>query len=175
MPMESGGGGLPCAGGVARLALVVLLLATSLACRMPLLGLPRVAMSSTSPDGRFVAVVRNHPTIDPPDQSIWVGEAGGRLRRVEQLFPDMDWCQAIAWSADSSTVAFVIRRARLRVVRAATGETVYNAWVFEWTGEYPPAIAVKDLALSADGTTASFRGCDRYGDCSGFQTVDLTR
>ena len=162
-----------------RKAAIILLVINCLACSKAQLGLPRTPHSKESPDGRFVAFVRNHITVDPPDQSIWVGHAGASPRKIERLSADMDWCSTIEWSADSSTVAFVIRGGRLRVVDAANGRTLFNEWIVEWHGEYPPAIEIRDLTLSSDGRTARFRGCRaywrdrRYGECSEFKTIDI--
>ena len=157
-----------------RKATVVLLVVIGLACSKAQLGLPRTPHSQESPNGSFIAFVRNHISVDPPSQSIWVGEVGGPPERVEKLFEDMDWCSTIVWSADSSTVAFVIRRGRLRVVDAASGKTVFNDWVVEWRGEYPPHNRIDDLTLSNDGKTARFRACHRYDGCSEFETIDIT-
>lgn len=146
---------------VASVAGLVAILAAG--CSKADLGLPRVALEAESPDGRYVALVRNHPAIDPPSQSLRIGRRGESPRLVRRLAEDMDWCDTIAWSADSSTAAFVVRGARLLVVEAATGETVFDDWVVEWRGEYPPAIVVRGLALDATGSRATFRGCSRRG------------
>jgi hypothetical protein len=157
-----------------RNAIIFLLSITCLACSEENLGIPRTPLAQESPDGHFVAFVRNHLSIDPPNQSIWVGKVGGPMTRVEKLFEDMDWCSTIAWSADSSTVAFVIRRGRLRVVDAASGNSMFNDWVVEWHGEYPTNNNIEDLTLSSDGKAARFRVCHRNDGCSDFMTIDIS-
>lgn len=158
-----------------RHAPFVVLVLISMSCSKANFGLPRIPLSSPSPDGRFIALVRNHVDIDPPNQSIWVGEVGAKPTLIERLAPDMDYCSTIEWSADSSTVAFVVRNGRLRVVDAASGETLFNEWVVEWSGEYPPAIRIKDLRLANDGRSASFRGCRKNRECSELRTVEFLK
>lgn len=43
-------------------------------------GLPREPLSVTAPDRGKTAFVRNHPNIDPPDQSIGLRDAEGSER-----------------------------------------------------------------------------------------------
>jgi hypothetical protein len=160
---------------VRGITIVLFLVISTLGCSKRQLGLPRVPLSSTSPDGRFVAQVHNHLSVDPPDQSIWIGSPHGTLRQIEHLGPDSDWCNTIVWSADSSTVAYLIQDARLRVVRAGSSATVFNNWIVERRGEYPPQLQVKDLTLSPDGKEATYRACQRSnGECSNLQTIDVS-
>ena len=72
------------------------------------LGLPRVDSRFTAPSGGFVAEVRNHVSIDPPEQSLWVGPVGGRLVRVAGVASDTTWDGPCAWSLDSSAFAFMV-------------------------------------------------------------------
>ena len=108
-----------------------------------------------------MAFVRNHANVDPPSQSIWIGEQDGRAHRIAQLGPDSDWCNTIAWSSDSSTVAFLIQDARLITVDARSQQTVSEKWLTPWKGEYPPYQMAVDLTLDSHGTGARFRVCDR--------------
>ncbi len=83
------------------------MLVTSLlltACGREVLGLPRASISVASPDQSAVAFVRNHPTIDPPAQSLWLRDEHGETQ-LRQLAPDFDWCNTIVWSGDGTTVA----------------------------------------------------------------------
>lgn len=121
----------------------------------------RPVVTIKSPDGRFVAEVRDQPCIDGPCQSIWVGEVDGELRRIRKLGEDSDWCDTIVWSADGSIAAFLIQGARLVSVEVATGRVVSDLWLTEWRGEYPPTHVVTDLSLSSDGRRAQFRDCRR--------------
>jgi hypothetical protein len=120
-----------------------------------------VPVSAASPDGRHVALVRNHPDIDPPHQSIWLRSPATPLHQIKQLAPDLDWCNAIAWSADSSTVAYLVQDARLITVDARLQQIVSDQWLTPRLGDYPPSRMVVELTLTGDGTGARFRMCKR--------------
>ncbi len=152
-------------------------------CTKEQLGLPRTPVSATSPDGRFVAFVRNHPSLDPPSQSIWLGVVGGSATKLKMLGPDSDWCNTIAWSPDSSSVGFLVQDARLIAVDARAGRVVFEQWLTDWKGEYPPSRVVQDLSLSGGGREARFRDCGRASagrgrthearDCGSLRTVEI--
>ena len=159
------------------------LAAWAAACSARQLGFPRTQVSATSPDDNHLAFVRNHPDIDPPSQSIWVGRQGAQPRLIRQLGPDSDWCNTIVWAPDSSTVAFLIQDARLITVDASSQTVISDKWLTAWRGEYPPYQMAVDLTLGARGTEARFRVCDRKtwreyyvfdaANCGDFRTVDL--
>lgn len=130
------------------------------ACSREQLGLPRVAVSSASPDGHYRAFVRNHPSIDPPAQSLWLGLDTGAATQVRKLSEDQDWCHVIAWAGDSRSVAFLIQDARLIVVDAATRRTRVDRWLVAQDG-YPPTQVVTALSLSQDGSSVRFKACRR--------------
>jgi len=111
----------------------------------------------TSPDGRHRAVVHNHWTIDPPDQSIWVDD-----RMVKRLAGDVDWCNNVVWSSDSSTVAYLVQDARLIVVAADSSKIIADRWLVDHAGDAPAQRACA-LALSANGRSVSYMPCDRDG------------
>jgi hypothetical protein len=142
------------------------------ACTREQLGLPRVPVSVTSPDGRFVAFVRNHPNVDPPAQSIWLQSTGASAAKLKALGGDSDWCDRIVWSADSSTVSYLVQGARLITVDALTGRVLSEQWLTDWQGEYPPHRRVRDLSLSPTGNEARYRDCDRLDstDCGPVRT-----
>jgi hypothetical protein len=106
--------------------------------------------------------------IDPPSQSIWLGERDGRLEKLKQLGEDVDWCNTIVWSADSSTVAYLIQDARLVTVNARSRQIVSEHWLTDPKTGYPTAIMVKNLSLSADGHRAIFRECHRDTSSGGY-------
>jgi hypothetical protein len=124
-------------------------------------GLPRVPVSATSPDGRFVAFVRNHPNPDPWDQSLWIRNASGTEWQVGRVPPDAFWCDRIAWSADSRRVAFVVADAIVHVYDARTRERVFAGFVNRRSWDVPPRFILRDFVLSADGRAAFFRECER--------------
>ena len=132
-------------------------------CSRAELGLPRVAVSAVSPDGHYRAFVRNHPSIDPPAQSLWLSSDVRGTKQVRKLSEDQDWCRVIAWAGDSRSVAFLVQDARLIVVDAVTGRGRADRWLIPQDG-YPPTQVVTDLALSRDGTSVRFKACRRTTD-----------
>lgn len=135
------------------------------------IGLPRIALSVESPEGRDAAVVRNHPEIDPPNQSIWLERADESPQLIERLAPDQDWCDEVIWSEGGTLVAFVISDARLLVVEAASGRTLFDDRVLEPPFRYSPGSRITGLKLTSDA--AEFRTCTRAGECSPLRTLDL--
>lgn len=166
----------------ARVGLVVVIALTA-ACSREQLGLPRTPVSVVSPDGRFVAFVRNHPNPDPPSQTIWLGPVGGTAKKVETLGPDSDWCNTIVWSADSSTVSYLVQDERLITVDAGAVRIISVKHLTAWQGEYPPYRIVRNLSLTSDGRAASFEDCKRHmtrpgyqheaSDCSAMKTMSI--
>jgi hypothetical protein len=141
------------------------------------LGLPRTSVAVASPDRRFVAFVRNHPSIDPPDQSVWLTDRSGTTSMLRRLGADTEWCNRIVWSADSATVGFLVMNARLDTYDVETRRLRTSVWLNGNAGEYPPTGTVTDLSLSPDGRTASFTTCARGygpGPCSPMRHVRLT-
>lgn len=97
-------------------------------CSAEDLGYPRVASASQSPDLRYTVEIRNHPTIDPPEQSLWIGETNGQLRYVAGVASDTGWSGPCAWSQDSSLFAFVVG-AKVVVVEPTTGAVRLEQWL----------------------------------------------
>lgn len=78
-------------------------------CDKELIGLPRIHVMATSHDGRYAALVRNHPTIDGPSQTLHIRDnAVGTETKILQLGEASQWCNRIVWEKDSSSVIFVI-------------------------------------------------------------------
>ena len=140
---------------------IVLILASVSACSREQLGLPPRAVSVMSPDGRFIAFVRNHPTLDPPSQSIWLEAIGRSATELKTLGSDSDWCHTIVWSSDSSTVSYLVQDARLITADAHAQRIVSEKWLTDWKGEYPPYRFVTGLSLSNHGREAVFQSCPR--------------
>ena len=94
--------------------------------------------------------------------------------QVRRLAEDQDWCDTIVWSADSTRVAFLVQDAYLVLVDASSGQVVFESWLIDDRGAYPPQEVVEDLRLSKDGSTARFRRCSRRGGtCSEPETLAL--
>lgn len=144
--------------------LLALAVVTASGCSRELWGVPRVPLSAISPDGRWVALVRNHPTIDGPEQSIWLGPADGTARQLRRLAPDAEWTTAIVWSADSRRVGFVTMDAVIDVYDSSGPTRVASGYVRRPNTGYPPVLALRDPSFSADGRELTFVPCERnYG------------
>ena len=145
------------------------------ACTRQQLGLPRVEVEASSPGGRHLAWVKNHLSIDPPAQSLWIRDLGSEeARRVLMLGEDVDWCDTIVWSQDGERVVFLVQDARAVVYDPAIGEITFDAWLVPRDG-YPTTRCVRDLGFGASDETLVFRECRRKsGDCSAPLTFSLT-
>lgn len=137
-----------------RTAAYVAILSFALGCSVP------PDRSVESPDGSRTASVRNHWTIDPPSQSLWLTTKAGASTRVATLTADVDWCDEIVWSADGTTAAYLIQDAKLLVVNAEDAHIVTTEWLVPRDG-YPTQYVATDVRLSMDGATATYRPCHR--------------
>jgi len=143
-----------------RLLAIAVLAAVTLACEAAQLGWPSVPLLVPSPDGRVVAFVRNHPNVDPPDQSLWLKDSNGRSTELTRLAPDADWCNLIVWSSDNRRVAFLVSDAIVYVYDGPSHAQVFSGFVGRRSWAQPPQYTVRDLALSDDGTRVTFRECE---------------
>jgi hypothetical protein len=68
---------------------------------------PEVVLEVPSPDGEFIAYVEEAPSLDPPNQSLFV-ERGDKtyFMRIAKLAGDVDSIEDIAWSPDGGIVVF---------------------------------------------------------------------
>lgn len=125
----------------------------------------KVVSHAVSPDGRRVAEVRSHWSLDPPSQSLWLAPSPAeRPRRIARLGGDTDWCDEIAWSPDGSRVAFLIRGAFLDVYNAADGRRLVRHNLVELDG-YPGSREARHVKLLAGGVF-EFEDCRRESsDC----------
>ena len=154
-----------------RLAAAIILgMVITPACSRQQLGFPRVPVQAESPDGRFSAFVRNHPNIDPSDQTLWLQSSSGRAVKVGQVPPDAWWCDRIVWSADSRRVAFVIADAIVQVHDAHTSARTFSGFVGRRSWDTPPRYVLRDVSLSADGGEITFLECERT-----YRKVDAAR
>ena len=143
-----------------RLGLVSVVAAAALACEAAQLGWPPVPLRVPSPDGRVVAFVRNHPDVDPPHQSLWLQPSNGAATELTRLAPDADWCNLIVWSADSRRVAFLVSDAILYVYDGQSHAKLFSGFVGRRSRDQPPRYTLRNLALSSDGTSVTFRECE---------------
>lgn len=69
---------------------------------------PNQSVSFDSPDGIYKAYVVENPSLDPPNQSLFISKNGyDDFRLVEDLPEDIENIQQIYWSPDSKTVVFL--------------------------------------------------------------------
>jgi len=69
---------------------------------------PDIVTSVASPDGVMEAYVVENPSIDPPNQSLFISRKGtDEFRLVACLPEDIEAAQEIIWTPDGSTVIFV--------------------------------------------------------------------
>jgi hypothetical protein len=144
-----------------RLGLVSVLASAALACEAAQLGWPAVPLRVPSPDGRVIAFVRNHPNVDPPDQSLWLQASNSQATELTRLAPDADWCNFIVWSADSRRVAFLVSDAVVYVYDGRSHAQVFSGFVGRRSWDTPPRYILQDLALSSEGSSVTFRECER--------------
>jgi hypothetical protein len=135
-------------------------IAVAVGCQVSKDFLPRTHTTSTSPDGRHRAFVRQGFNIDPPDDHLYIAPAGAAPRHVMRLAPDADWCHSIIWTSDSRTVGFLIRDQRLAVFDAATAEHVAMLPLVKADG-YPGSQGARDVSFGDDGRVVSFERFER--------------
>lgn len=98
---------------------------------------PRIVRSAPSPDGEFEAYVEEYPSVDPPDQSLFVQRSDGvRFMHIADLAEDVDAIQEIHWSPHSDVVVFHTR-AYLIATHVPGYQTVKIYLGQEWTRTEP--------------------------------------
>ncbi len=156
--------------GMKRAGLPAAFIVCVASCSQAQLGLPRVAAQATSPDGQYLAFVRNHPNPDPPSQSLWLKPTYGAPKLLVELPPDQLWSDEVVWSADSQRVAFVIADAIVYVYEAGDAKRVFSGFVGRPSWDYPPRYILEQVRLSGDGRAIAFIECERV-----FRPVDAAR
>ena len=69
---------------------------------------PLQILSIDSPDKIYNAYVVENPSLDPPNQSLFISKKGLKeFRLVENLPEDIEHIKQIIWSPDSKTVIFL--------------------------------------------------------------------
>ena len=94
---------------------------------------PDVVQSVTSPDQNFEAYVVERPSIDPPNQSLYIQRSDNiHFLHVAKLAEDIDSIKEILWSPQSDIVVFHTR-CNLFAVRIPGYQTVKIPLGGEWT------------------------------------------
>ena len=125
-----------------------------------MLGQSRVVCRIASPDGSSEAIVRAHPSIDPPAQSLWLGCRGEPTKRLARLAEDLEWCDEIAWSEDGGRVGFLIGGARLDLYAAPEGRFLGSTRLLP-AGVDPGTREARRVVFSSDGQSVTFANCVR--------------
>lgn len=98
---------------------------------------PKIVMSLASPDGKHEAYVEEGPSIDPPNQTLFVERSEkSHFMHIADLAEDIDAIQEIAWSPDSQIVIFHSRHC-LTATRVADWLTVRIYLGKEWRRTRP--------------------------------------
>ena len=98
---------------------------------------PKIVLSVPSPDGNYEAYVEEAPSIDPPNQSLFV-ERSDKLHfmHIAKLAGDIDSIKQILWSPDSQIVVFHSRH-YLTATRVSDWRTVRIYLGKEWRRSQP--------------------------------------
>lgn len=139
-------------------------------CTAKQLGLPRTEQAVAAPDSSAWAEVRNHPSFDPPDQSLQIRLHSGEVVRLVRLAPDQDWCNAAVWAPDGSRVAFLVQDATAYVYDLATRRLIATDLV-DKGGAYPSENIARELTFSTDGAQLSLLPCKRRGGSCGLRVA----
>jgi len=116
--------------------------------------------------------VRRAASIDPPDDRLYLGPAGGTPRHLLALAPDADWCRTIVWAKDSRRVAFLIRDQQLAIFDTTTAEHVAMLQLVLADG-YPGSQGAREVMLGDDGIV-SFERFERGANRAlGRETVTI--
>jgi len=90
-----------------------------------------------SPDGKFEAYMVEEPSIDPPNQSLYVQHSDKtRFMFIAKLAEDLDFIQDVVWSPDSGIVIFRSRY-YLTAVRISDWTTTRIYLGGEWVRSRP--------------------------------------
>lgn len=129
-----------------------------------LAGCGAVPFDAPSPDGKRIAEVHSRFSIDPPAQSLWLRfSRESKPVKLATLTQDVDWCNEIVWSPDSSRVGFLIRGYRLDVYDARNGRPLEKIVLVEPDG-YPGSREARLVRFLKDGSGVQFRECVRGGN-----------
>jgi len=121
--------------------LIVLLLLWSTGYFAAVIRGPKIVQSLPSPDGKHIAYVEESPSIDPPNQSLWV-ERSDKLHFmcIADLAEDVDFIKKVMWSPDSQIVVF-LSQCYLTATRVSDWQTVRIYLGKEWIRSRPSRVS----------------------------------
>ncbi len=98
---------------------------------------PECVISLSLPDGRYEAYVEESPSIDPPNQSLFVERSDkNNFIHISDLSEDIDSIKKIQWSPDSEIVLFLSHH-YLTATRVKDWRTVRIYLGKEWRRSQP--------------------------------------
>jgi hypothetical protein len=124
-------------------------------------GRGKVALEEAAPVGGGLAQVRDHMSIDPPRQTLWISDSGpASLKRVFKLGEDTHGCSRIVWRPDGRRVGFLINDVELHLYDLQG--TLTDSLPLVEVGGYPGTREARDLAWQ-DGVI-DYLDCARGSD-----------
>lgn len=113
---------------------------------------PHIVFSADSPDGVYKAYAEESPSIDPPNQSLFISKNGTKeFRLVCDLPEDIDMIKQIDWSVDSKTVVFttgwylIITNVERFNIRKISLNTDWWKWHKEYNGTFSSSNKIIDI------------------------------
>ena len=120
----------------------------------------REAMTSTSPDGRRVAFVREAACGQGRCQTLWLGPSTDEASEVASL-GGRERCEAIVWSHDGYRMGFLVNGYELRVFDSDPRRLVAQLNLVEPDG-IPSSRIARGITFSTNGAAVTFDDCPRF-------------
>ena len=125
------------------------------------MGARRTLFTTPSPDGRLVAYVTEGRCAEVRCQAFRVApnQPNASARTIEALTGD-EQVTEIAWTPDSTRVAFVVNGYQLRAFDAQSGRNLGAVSLIDPDG-FPPSRIARGVTFSANGAAVTFDDCPR--------------
>jgi hypothetical protein len=124
-----------------------------------MMGARRTLFATPSPDGQLLASVTEARCAQVRCQALKIGTRGGSSTVVEALTGDEEVSE-VAWTPDSSRVAFIVNGYQLRVFDAHTGRNLGAVSLIDPDG-FPPSRIARGVTFSSNGAAVTFDDCPR--------------
>jgi hypothetical protein len=124
-----------------------------------MMGARRTLFTAASPDGQLVASVTEARCAQVRCQALRIGGRRGSSTIVEALTGDEEVTE-VAWTPDSSRVAFVVNGYQLRLFDARTGHNLGAVSLVDPDG-FPPSRIARGVTFSSNGAAVTFDDCPR--------------
>jgi Tol biopolymer transport system component len=116
-------------------------------------------LSARAPDGSRVALVTERTCLGGSCQLLWIGAADAGTSKVAEL-PAGARCTEIAWTRDSTRVAFVVDGSELRLFDAVTLRPAGRMTLVVQDARPTTRIA-RGVTFSDNGKAVTFDDCPR--------------